>query len=458
MTENIINLTSVHYFYLIGVIVILVTMILKKDILLPCIAFLCIIGFLATGKITGSIQTIFNAIVYAGTSFMDIIVTISLIVAFSKCLSDLGSDYLMMTPGLKVMRTPEISFWVMGITMFIFSLFLWPSPAVALIGATMLPVAIKSGLKPMGAAIAINIFGHGMALSYDFIIQGAPSITAHAANISPGDIIIRGLPIFVTMSVVTALVAFFMYRKDFKQTSKLDIDNNEETKIRKVTFVSKLMAIITPLAFFLDIVAMIILKLKGGDATSLVTGTAVFLMCLGSVLYFKKEALSKIADYVKDGFTFGIKIFAPVMVIAAFFFLGGDGITKILPDFKESTSIINDLAMWISNKVPLNKYPIAFFQMLIGVITGLDGSGFSGLPLVGSLAGTFGRAMNLDVAILSTLGQLTTIWVDGGVLIPWALIPVSAICGVDPTELARKNFIPVMAGFLAVLIVGLILL
>ena len=56
--------------------------------------------------------------------------------------------------------------------MFVFSLFLWPSPAVALVGAIVLPIAVQSGLTPLAAAMAMNLFGHGFALSYDAVIQG----------------------------------------------------------------------------------------------------------------------------------------------------------------------------------------------------------------------------------------------------------------------------------------------
>ena len=63
------------------------------------------------------------------------------------------------------------------------SFFFWPSPAVALMGAILLPVAVRVGLPPIGVAIAMNLFGHGIALSGDFVIQGAPKLTADAAGL-----------------------------------------------------------------------------------------------------------------------------------------------------------------------------------------------------------------------------------------------------------------------------------
>lgn len=94
----------------------------------------------------------------------------------------------------------------------------------------------------------------------------------------------------------------------------------------------------------------------------------------------------------------------------------------------------------------------------IGAITGLDGSGFSGLPLVGSIAQTFASAGKIHVASLAALGQIITVWVGGGTIIPWGVIPVAAICGIEATELARKNLIPVLCGFAATIIVALFLI
>ncbi|MFF0882778.1 hypothetical protein ACFYUI_10540, partial [Bacillus velezensis] len=52
----------------------------------------------------------------------------------------------------------------------------------------------------------------------------------------------------------------------------------------------------------------------------------------------------------------------------------------------------------------------------------------------------------------------SAIWVGGGTLVPWALIPAAAICKVDPFELARKNFIPVAAGLVVTTMAAIIIL
>lgn len=202
---------------------------------------------------------------------------------------------------------------------------------------------------------------------------------------------------------------------------------------------------------------MLAFNLKGGDATSLVSGTAVLLMCAGSVLAFKRDSLEKITGYLTDGFLFAIRIFAPVIAIGAFFFLGGDGISSIMGD-SFSGGILNDWAIWLAEKAPLNPYLIAGIQMAAGALTGLDGSGFSGLPLTGALANTFGTAVGASVPILASLGQIAAIFVGGGTIVPWGLIPVAAICNVSPLELARKNLVPVLIGFFCTFLAACFLL
>ncbi len=450
MLQSAISLTPLHYVYLIGVICILFVMILRKDTPIVCIAFLFLLGMVGTSSMIGGIQTIFKAILYAGIQFMEIIATIALVTAFSKCLMDLGSDKLLMTPMAKIMKTPSITWWILGISMLICSLFLWPSPSVALLGTIMLPFAVKAGLKPLAAAMAINLFGHGIGLSYDFVIQGAPAISASSAGITTGELLTVGRPLFIVMGITTVLSAFLLNRKQFTtMTSTVSARSSHtiaQAQKQQYSKTALILAIITPIAFILDICFMLLFDLKGGDATSIVAGTAVLLMCFGAVISFKKQSLEKVTEYVTDGFLFAIKIFAPVIIIGAFFFLGGEGVTSILGEQYQS-GILNDWAIWLANNTPLNKYITAFIQLVIGALTGLDGSGFSGLPLTGSLAQTFGSAVNGSVPILAALGQIGAVFVGGGTVVPWGIIPVAAICNVDPLELARKNIVPVCIGF-----------
>ena len=157
---------------------------------------------------------------------------------------------------------------------------------------------------------------------------------------------------------------------------------------------------------------------------------------------------------------FGFKIFGIVIPIAAFFYLGDSAINdifgKILP--QNSNGIVNDLGVALSNLVPINSVVAASTVTVVGAITGLDGSGFSGITLVGSISKIFSSALGGGVATLTALGQISGIWVGGGTIVPWAVIPVAAICGVDAFELAKKNIVPVVIGLLVTTIVAMFII
>lgn len=446
MIESAVVLTPLHYAYLIGVIVILAVMVLKKDTPAVCIAFLFILGLIGLKSVTGGIITVFSAVLYAGREFMEVLATIALVTSLSKCLKDLGSDYLMMVPMAGIMKIPSLTWWILGLTMFLFSLFLWPSPSVALVGAIMLPFAVKAGLNPLAAAMAMNLFGHGFALSYDVVIQGAPAISAGAAGLDTSSILRQAWPLFWMMGIVTVLSAYVLNRSQLDARGPRLSIQAEPSRPQGHKKAALFLAVFTPIAFAGDIILMLLCGLKGGDATSMVSGTALLITCLGALLGFGKQSLEKVTGYVTEGFLFAIRIFAPVIIIGAFFFLGGDGITSIMGE-RFNRGIMNDWALWLAQNAPLNKYMAAFIQMVVGGLTGLDGSGFSGLPLTGALARTFGTATGSSVPVMAALGQITAIFVGGGTIVPWGLIPVAAICNVSPLELARKNLIPVCIGF-----------
>lgn len=453
-------LTSLHYLYIVMVVIILAIMLMKKDIVIPCIIGIFAMGYLYSGNAVAAIQSIFNTVIYAGNEFWGIIVIISLVVAMSKALQEVGSDVLIMSPIKKLMVNPTLAFFGVGFTMMIISWLVWPSPAVPLVGAVLLPAAVGAGLPVIYVAVAMNLFGHGIALSSDFFIQGAPTITAAGAGIDVTEVVKASIPIWFAMSLVTVAVAFFMMKSDMKKNSLKYAQTSEVKEAVHVKHgkTTKLMAILAPLGFIFDIIAMLKYNLAGGDATALVGGTAILIM-LVTVLttYTIQDAFDKVVDYIKEGFKFGITVFAPVIFIGGFFFLGNQGGATAV--FGEGApGILNDISIFLSQSIQMNKLSTILTQATVAIITGLDGSGFSGLPIVGTLAYTFSNIIDIDMAGLAALGQVITVWVDGGTIIPWAVIPVAAICNVSPQELARKNLIPVLCGIVAAILVALIIL
>ena len=219
----------------------------------------------------------------------------------------------------------------------------------------MLPFAVKAGLNPLAAAMAMNLFGHGFALSYDVVIQGAPAISAGAAGLDASSILRQAWPLFWAMGVVTVLSAYVLNRGQLDARGPRLSIQAEPSGPRGPRKSALFLAVITPLAFAGDIILMLLCGLKGGDATSMVSGTALLLTCLGALLGFGKQSLEKVTGYVTEGFLFAIRIFAPVIIIGAFFFLGGDGITSIMGE-RFNRGIMNDWALCWHRTPPQSIY------------------------------------------------------------------------------------------------------
>ena len=456
-------LTGAHYIYIIFVIIILISMILKKESVVPCVLGIFFLGLFFTKSFVGALTGVFNSFVMALNELGGVILIIGIMVALSKSLEENHAIDFMIKPFSKIVKNSTTAFFMSGISMLIMSWFFWPSPACALIGAIFLPIAIKSGLPAIGLAVAINLFGHGLALSTDFVIQGAPSITAGAAGIPVESVITEGMPLYWTMAIVTISTAFYMLRRDIKK-GMFDKELREASKsyveIKEVGVKVKFCVFVVLIAFLLDIVGMYVFDLKGGDATALLGGTSVGLLIFVNVLNNPKECLDKVAQHIIHGFGFAISIFAVIIPIAAFFYLGDSPVTIVFGDVlaKGSQGLLSDIGIALSNEVPFNKVAAAGIETLVGAITGLDGSGFSGMSLAGSLALVLGNAIDANVAVLTALGQIAAVWVGGGCLVPWSLVAAAAICGVSPVELAKRNFIPIMVGFVVTTIVAIFLL
>ncbi|MBA2874808.1 hypothetical protein [Thermaerobacillus caldiproteolyticus] len=464
-----VELTALHWIYVVFVVLIISFMVARKDTSLVCIVGIFLLAITATHSLSAAISSIFNSFIYAITELLPTILVISIIVAMSKVLTATGINDVMISPFARLIRTPSWAYWTIGLLMMVISWFFWPSPAVALMGAVLLPVALRVGLPALGAAMAMNLFGHGIALSGDFVIQGAPKLTADAAGLPVSDVVSASVPLVFIMGIVTTVTAYILLRRDIKRgyfhhtMEEIAVAVEpiaEQTKQLLSNKTKKWLAVIIPLSFVLDVGAMSYLNLQGGEATALIGGTAIFILILISIFAHKRESFEEITNYFIEGFQFGFKVFGPVIPIAAFFYLGDAGFLKIIGEYlpKMSHGIVNDLGVALAHIVPMNKEIGAVTLTAVGAITGLDGSGFSGISLAGSIAHLFATAMGTSAATLTALGQVAAIWVGGGTLVPWALIPAAAICGVDPFELARRNLVPVTVGLIVTTIIAMFLI
>lgn len=460
-----IELTAVHWLYLLFVLIILVTMCLRRDTTLACLAGIFLLGLLAKGSVYQAVGGIFASFMLAIGELLSTILVISLIYALSRLLLHSGVNTVMVSPFTRLMSSPAAAFWVIGLLMMTISWFFWPSPAVALLGAVLLPAALKAGLSAMGVAVAMNLFGHGIALSSDFVIQAAPKLTADAAGIPVPAVVAASVPLVGVMGMVTVLAAFWQLRREWRQGTPAAAElpaRAADTEPAALLSPAKqrFLAVLVPALFLLDVAVMAWAKLQGGDATALIGGTAVLVLAVLAGFSYGYGALEKMTAYLTEGFQFGFTIFAPVIPIAAFFYLGDAAFEQIFGSVLPAGSqgIVNDLGVALAQAVPVNAAAGAVTLAAVGAITGLDGSGFSGISLAGSVAKLFAYAIGGGIATLTALGQIAAIWVGGGTIIPWALIPAAAICGVDPFALARRNLIPVAIGLAATTLAAMFLI
>jgi len=463
-----VELTAAHWVYAFFIVAVLVTMTLRRETPLVCLVASLVLAWVVTGSFVKAVQAVFNSITVAFSELLGIIAIISIIVAMAKMLEETGLAEMMFSPVQKMLVSPEIAFWVMGVVIMLVAWVIWPSPAIALVGALLLPVAIKAGLSPINAAMAISMFGYGCALTTDFIIQGAPGITAKTAGVPIDAVMWKSLPMLAVWAAIALPLSFRSVRQDIRANAGKPIEwapfeaSAEALKEREKWTAAnpgfkKFALPVIAILFALDVLGMLVFKLRGGDATALLGGTVGIVMVFVALGGYGKEGFEKLTEHTRAGFMFGIRIFAPVLLIAAFFFMGSPGTAKAI--FGEGAKgLLFDLGQALANSVPLSAIPVAVIQAVVGGITGLDGSGFSGLPLVGTLAQALGGPTQLDVATLGALGQFFAVAVGGGTIIPWALIPAAAITGTDPVEIARRNLWPAMAGFVGVIIVAIFLL
>lgn len=412
-----------------------------------CIAGICICGYVYSRNAVDAIVILGKALLGSSMRLMNLVITIALISGLSEAIAINGSSSVLVRPFSKIIRNRTSAFFTLGLIMMIMSWLFWPSPAVAIVGTVLVPAAVSAGLSPLWCAVCMNIFGHGIALSSDLVIQGAPSLTASAAGSSSSQIISAFLVPWLMISSVTVGISYLLMITDKTYDRPAELSTSHVKAQPKCIICAGV--ILT--AFIADILCMYLLRISGSDASELIGGTAVLVTILVCVIDCGLKGLSQAMDCIEHGFEYGIKVFTPVIVIGAFFFLGNqDFAGEVLG--KNAPAIINDIGQFCVEHIHVTRFSTVLLESGTGMITALDGSGFSGLVLTGSMAHTLSGYAGIDCNLLASIGQLITIWTGGGTLIPWSIVPVAAVCHVEARQIAAKNLVPVLCGMSAMLI------
>ena len=501
-----IAITAAHWAYVAGIAAVVLTMILRANVVVPSIVATFVVALAWTTSPVAALSSVFNASFVAAKELFNIFLVIALITALLNALKALRSDVLMVQPFRMVMSNGHSAFFILAAVTYVISLFFWPTPAVPLVSAVLLPAAIAAGLSPLAGAMAIAIAGQGMALSSDYVIGVAPGISAKAAGaaVSAAAVADRALALSLITGGVALLLAYLSIRKrkmirpgsealleawqrqsgngDTEQLKAagtfdkaeiargtsydepLAIDDKLRHHLplidKRRAGWSKLFAVLTPIGFAAVIAVMVLPKLglrglfpqlKGGDAAALVGGMGAALMILATfAAEGARKSLDVCADHITDGFVFAFKAMGSVLPIAGFFFMGAGGelAAGILNvPVGQAPPLLFDLVQTAQAFIPHNHFLVAFGVLLVGMITGIDGSGFAGLPLTGSLSGALGPAVGLNVTTLCAVGQMGAVWTGGGTLIAWSsLIAVAGFARVSVLDAVRALLLPVLAG------------
>jgi hypothetical protein len=457
-------------------------MLFRKGIVLPLIIGTFLVGAVYKGSIIAGFQAIFNANLVAAQQLFNIFLIISIMIALLNSLKDLGADKRMVIPIQKIMVNGHVSYLVLMVATYVISLFFWPTPAVPLICALLVPAAVSAGLPVMTAAMVIVIAGQGMALSSDYIMQVAPMISAKAAGIDKSLVADKAMILSLITGLSALAVVYVTHRKAISKkqgkqetaifsvadelAATLAVEESPDVIQRKETW-GKAFAVIVPLAMLGVMIYMFGTKIgghtgfEGGDGAAFIGGVATILLVLATIAFNRIHALDKISEHITEGFVFAFKAMAPVIPIAGFFFMGtGDYSGQILslPATAKAPAFLFDIIQSGQAYIPHNPIFAALGILLVGIITGLDGSGFAGLPLTGALSGALGHSSHIDPSVMAAIGQMGSVWSGGGTLIAWSsLCAVAGFLNVSPLELARKNFLPVIIGLLLAAILAVII-
>lgn len=466
-------MTTAHWLYVIGVVVVIGTMLMRRNVVTPCIIFTFLIGWVYHGSMVKAVQTVFEASMAAAVELFSIFLIIGLMVGMLKAMSRTGADEMMISPLKGLLVSPLVSYVVLALATLVVALFFWPTPSVPLVGALLAPVAIKAGLPPLAAAMAIALAGQGMALAGDVIIQGAPKLTALAAGVPVEALLYKAGILTVIAGVIALTLGYWQMRPEiilFQKRIKeqggeiLDVigagqamGTQAEDRV-DAPGVAKFLAILVPVVMGLVIIAMIRFQILGGDATALLGGAAAVITAIATWLTSGVKSLDEIADCIGDGLVFAFRVMGPILPIAGFFFLGSpEAVVGILGE--GAPGFLFDVGNIVAQSIPPTGFLAGFGILILGMITGLDGSGFSGLPLVGSLAGALSGGSVAEASTLGAIGQLGAVWTGGGTLVAWCtLVAVAGVVGVPVLDLVRKNLVPVLAGLFIATLFGIIFL
>lgn len=443
----------VHWAFLILLLIAIFLMIIKKDSFFFYLFAIFIIGLVATKSILKSMIGLTDILIYVLKDFSGIILLLGTVISLGKLLDKTGILDFYLKPFTKVIKNKYIGFWVFGIISLLLSFFLYPSPAVILVAVIFLPIARKINMPILWVAVALNLFSHGFSLSGDYIIQTVPSFVAKSAQISVDGLVSSSIPLWLIMGISTTIASFVflcLSSKKDQATSEL-IKQGKKKSVKEKYFINetkkRILAWITLIVIVTNIILILFCHFDSNESRGILCGSVFFLIFIIGTFGVKK--VDVIEDNILGGMKYAISLFAKVLPMAAFFYLGDKAFIEIYGENIlgiNSQGIINDLGMAITNLITINKTSAVTITGILGAITGLDGSGLSGISLVGSTAKLLTTSFPKALPLVASYGQLLAIYVGGGCVVPVAALPVAIACDIDVREIIQVNIKSILIG------------
>lgn len=488
------TLSAAHWVYLIGLVVLIGTVVAKKNVIAPALLATFLTGLAYQGSVTTGLGAIFNAAITGTRELLPIFIIIALVSAMLGATRALGADAIMIRPLRGLFRNGHISYLLLAVVTFLLSLAFWPTPVLPLIAAILLPAAVRAGLPLLGAALAIAIAGQGMALSSDYIMGVAPALSAEGADVPARLIADRATIIALIAGAVALAIVYFRDVRTKTQAPGMADDiilpasgsthlpdppgpisgagaqaqgpaavatltAPVETEAERPTGrKGVLVAVAVPVLFAGLLVFMLLGRfttvvpdIDEGLGAPLVGGTAALALVAISFIADRKRWLEDVGQHFTEGITFSFRTMGMVIPVAGFVYIGladySGGILG-LPEGATAPAFLFDAVAAVQDHIPQAPVFAAFAMLIVGMLIGLDGNGWPGLPFTGSLASTLGDGTS-DVATLAAIAQNGASWTGGGTLVIWSsLIVVAGLTGVSVVDLARRLFIPVITGLL----------
>lgn len=498
-------MSTAHWVYLACVVIIMGLLIARKSIVIPAIAATFLTVLVYTGSFFSGLSSIFTGTLTAGVTLFEVFIVVAFVRALYEALKDANALNSMVAPFVTFMRTHATTFWALAVAVGLFSLLFWATATAALVGAVLVPVALRIGLstKTIGAVMLV---AGGIGTS-DYILQALPGFTASTAGVPAPEIAQRAMVIVLLIAIPGLVMLQILERRRTAaerraaavsaaqvsepapaaaaattagsagigashqvrgSTSGTDTGaatsrhegtddpvGSDADEAAAPTRRGHFLGLLALLSFTALAIYMILPRFTDAisvtaSGTALVTGLALVLLIVVTAVDSQQNILERSAGQFSEGLTFAFKAMGPVLPIAGFFLLGNGDYSPQITGVAEAPGFFLDALQEASDFIPQNAFFAAFAVVIIGLLAGLDGSAIANIPMVAALAAGLAEVTGADPVTMAALAQVSAVWSGGGMLVPWSsyVLVVAAILGENPVTLVRRVLLPTGLAFI----------